>query len=67
MKDNQSGLLRITTVCLGVNVGFKLLSERGKKGVRTNLIRESIRYRSSIKSKTITKLFHRLLSRYMKL
>ena len=48
-------------------VGLKLLSERGKGGRGINLIWKSNPNRWSIKSKTITKLFGRLVNRRVEL
>ena len=38
---NDRGRLRLRWVCLGVKVGFELLSERDQGGVGTNVTRES--------------------------
>ena len=54
-------ILRQRWVCLVVEVGFKLLSVRGKMEAHMNLVRKSI------KNKAITKLINRVLGRWMKL
>ena len=55
------GMIQAKVVCFGVQVGFKLLSERSQSGRCTNLIWVSIPHSGSIKSKTITKLFDRFI------
>ena len=59
--------VRLRWVCLGVQVGYELLSERGKGGGHTNLIRQSIQKSGGIKSKTITKLLDRFMDRGLEL
>ena len=54
-------------VCFGVQVGFKLLSERGQGWRGMNLIWKSISNSGSIKSKTITKLLDRFMNRRVEL
>ena len=54
-------------VCFGVQVDFKLLSERGQGGRGTNLMWKSIPQSGSIKSKTITKVFERFMNRRVEL
>ena len=46
-----------------LQVAFEVLSERGQGGRGTNLIWKSIPHSWDIKSKTITKLFDRFMSR----
>ena len=50
----RQGMSKKRWVCLGVQVGFELVPERGWGGGCTNLIRKSIPNRGGIKSKTIT-------------
>ena len=52
---------------LGVQVDFKLLSERGQGWRDMNLIWKSIPNSWSIKSKTITKLLDRFMNRRVEL
>ena len=66
-QRTTKGILRLMWVLFGLEVEFKLLFERGIKGVCTNFISKSIPHSGRFKSKTITKLFDRLLSRWMKL
>ena len=40
--DNARETLRLRLVCLGIEVGFKLLSERGNKRGLTSPIRKNI-------------------------
>ena len=54
-------------ICYGVQVGFKLVSEKGQGWRGTNLIRKSIPHSGNIKRKTITKLFDRFMNRRVEL
>ena len=64
--ENCRGMI-LTKVGMLWCTGLKLLSEGGQGGRGTNLIRKSIPYSGSIKSKTITKLFDRFMNRRAKL
>ena len=54
-------------VCFGVQVGVKLISERGQVVRGANLIWKSIPHSGSIKSNTITKLFDRYINRRLEM
>ena len=56
----------VNGVCLGVEVGSELLSERSNRGRHTNHINKSIPNSGSIKRKAMAKLFDRLLRRWIK-
>ena len=65
--ENAREILRLGWIYLCVEIVFKLLSEKGNRERCTNLNRKSAPNSGSIKSKTVTKLSDRILSRWMKL
>ena len=58
---------RLRWVCLGVQVGFMLFSEIGQGGRSTNLIRKGLQNSGGIKSKTLTKLFDKIMNKGLEL
>ena len=57
MKNTTRILRQLRLVCLGIEVGFQLLSTISNRGRFMNLIWKSIPNSGNIKSKAVTKLF----------